>query len=70
MKIQQVSNPAMFDGTCEDRRLVSAEYKVCSSYGGREWHWRAPGGRWHDGYRTEYAAVRAALRALAHQEGK
>jgi len=56
--------PELVAGTCEDVRLASAGYIVCGSNADREWHWAAPGGRWHDGYRTEYAAVNAALRDL------
>lgn len=52
------------DGTCEDRRLEAAGYFVCGSNEDREWHWRGPDQQWRDGYRSEYAAVNAALRHL------
>jgi hypothetical protein len=51
-------------GTCEDRRLLQAGYIICGSNADQEWHWRAPNSRWHDGYRSESAAVNAALRNL------
>jgi hypothetical protein len=46
------------------RRLADNGYMVCGSNGDREWHWHGPDGKWHDGYRSEYAAVKAALRDL------
>lgn len=51
-------------GTCEDPRLRRAGYYVCSSDADREWHWRGPDGKWRDRYRSEQAAVNAALRDL------
>lgn len=57
-----------FEGTCEDPRLLAAGYKVCGSNGDREWHWQRNGGEWHDGYRSESAAVNAALRDLKASE--
>lgn len=51
-------------GTCEDPRLEAADYFVCGSDCDRRWHWHGPNGKWHDGYRSEYAAVNAALRDL------
>lgn len=54
-----------FANTCEDRRLLSAAYTVCGSNGDREWHWRPPGGPWRAGFRSEDAAVRAALKHLS-----
>jgi hypothetical protein len=54
----------LYKGSCEDRRLLKAGYQVCSSSGEKEWHWRTPTSDWHDGYRSEEAAVNAALRNL------
>ena len=57
-------DPMQLRGSCEDPRLTGAGYIVCGSACDTEWHWRAPGGPWHDGFKSEYSAVRAALRAL------
>lgn len=57
-------DPMHLRGSCEDPRLMAAGYTVCGSNGDREWHWRPPGGPWHDGHRSEGAAVNAALRHL------
>lgn len=62
---QATLEPDQYQGTCEDRRLISAGYKVCGSGADTQWHWHGPDGKWHDGYRSENAAVNAALRDLA-----
>lgn len=51
-------------GTCDDPRLQAAGYTVCGSNADREWHWQEPGGKWHDRYKSEDAAVAAALKHL------
>ncbi|HEV7251458.1 MAG TPA: hypothetical protein VGN93_31155 [Shinella sp.] len=58
-------DPMNLRGSCEDPRLVGAGYVVCGSDADRQWHWQAPGGPWNDGYKSENAAVNAALRDLA-----
>lgn len=70
-----MSDPMNLRGTCEDPRLVDAGYLVCGSGGDTSWHWQEPSGRWHDWhndtpgrpYRTEYAAVNAALKHMGKQ---
>jgi hypothetical protein len=52
-------------GTCEDPRLKCAGYYVCGSHGDTQWHWHCDNKVWRDGYKTESAAVNAALRHLA-----
>lgn len=64
-KVGDVVAEDQFANTCEDRRLREAGFFVCGSNADREWHWHGPDRKWHDGYRSEYAAVRAALKALA-----
>ena len=66
--VERVADPLSLVGSCEDRRLIAAGYKVCGSHANREWHWQAPNGPWHDGYRSEEAAVRAAISALTDQQ--
>lgn len=67
---QTPDDPHFVRGTCEDPRLAASGYYVCGSNGDREWHWHGPDRKWHDGYRSEYAAVNAALREIARAEGK
>ena len=61
--------PELFEETCEDPRLMAAGYQVCGSGGDTSWHWRGPAGPWHDGYKSERAAARAALRDLNSKSG-
>ena len=52
-------------GTCEDPRLKAAGYYVCGSNGDTQWHWHCDNKVWRDGYRSERAAVKAALAHIA-----
>lgn len=55
---------AQQDVSSDNPRLLAAGYIVCGSGGDTRWHWCRPNGRWHDGYASEYAAAKAALRDL------
>lgn len=55
------------EGTCEDSRLAAAGYLVCGSGGDTRWHWQEPNGVWHDGYSSEYKAVKDALKHLQYK---
>jgi hypothetical protein len=65
MSAKHLASAEEVAGTCEDHSLMAAGYTVCGSAGDTQWHWQEPTGCWHDGYRTEYAAVNAALKHLA-----
>ena len=51
--------------TYEDPRLIAAGVVVTASAAGTQWHYRIPRKQWVDGFKSERAAVRAALRALS-----
>jgi hypothetical protein len=64
------NDPLHIRGSCEDPRLVSAGYVVCGSGANTQWHWHGPDGVWHDGFKSESAAVNSALRAIRNEGAK